>query len=124
MRNDLLLKIADHVETVSPDSLVMNVWLGRGGTIGCAIGHSASILPELEWKNCVLGQIPFFNKKPGIEGVAELLEIEFDEARCLFLRSYYTSVTPQIIADRIRDFVKERDIVKKIQKSLKKQNYV
>lgn len=115
MKTEIMLAIADHLDTVKQDfHWYMGCWklTSRCGTRACAIGHTVHLIPGLSIE-CVKEEndteirrvyTPYFSGLKGFRAVSEALEISYIDAISLFSEE---TKTPSDVASDIRKYVRE-----------------
>ena len=124
MRRDLLAQLADHLDTVDPDTFDMEVWrrdepLRSCGFAGCAIGHAVG-LPGFEDLKLArsyddaLGYYPIYGFDTHMDAVRSFFGISLYDALRLFDPTFYDTVydvddvsviSPKMVASKIRGFI-------------------
>lgn len=124
MRRDLLAQLADHLDTVDPDTFDMEIWrqderFKSCGFSGCAIGHAIG-LPGFEdlklmGSNASLrAYCPIHGDNTSMEAVASFFEMPSSEASRLFDPMFHDTVydvddtseiSPKMVAAKIREFI-------------------
>jgi len=121
MDTEKLLKMADFVETLPEENFDLSIWkqVNLCGTVCCAVGWAIEkkLFPELSFRHVYCSNYPVPRILPentryellGFDAVSEVFNISWTEAKWLFSsRSYLqTRVTPKMVSERIRTFVKE-----------------
>lgn len=119
MNVERLLKLADHLGTVPLERFDMFSW--KCGTLACAVGHACSI-PEFQNAGLHLHRrsglnfstvAPVFGDYDGWGAVHLFFDLNIRDADFLFSENEYPEQarTPAGVADRIREFVVERQSV-------------
>lgn len=124
MRRDLLIQLADHLDTVDPDTFDMEVWrrnepLKSCGFAGCAIGHAVG-LPGFEGLKLARTDIHALDYYPvcgfdtNYDAVGSFFGISLYDAARLFDPYFYdtaydvddsSTISPKMVATEIRRFI-------------------
>ena len=124
MRRDLLIQLADHLDTVDPDTFDMEVWrrnepLKSCGFAGCAIGHAVG-LPGFEGLKLArtdiyaLDYYPVYGSYTNYDAVGSFFGISPSDAARLFDPYFYntaydvddsSTISPKMVATEIRRFI-------------------
>ena len=117
-----LLLVASAMQDVALDRFDMGAWRCRNRCqfAGCSIGWAIELIPEFRQHGLVLEQQnlcspwePHYKNKRGIFAVMEFFDLPREDAECLFMPEWYNPdhVSPFDVAERIRNYVKERSNV-------------
>ena len=130
MKTDKLNTLANFMDDLPRKSCHMPTWAADDatefscGSSGCACGWAATIFRKEGWSfdiSCPMGAVPTFGVSSGAAAFARFFEIPLDSAWSITMPStsvhhpsYYDqfkvitfeSVTPQMVATRIRDIIR------------------
>lgn len=124
MRRDLLIQLADHLDTVDPDTFDMEIWRRDEppkscGFAGCAIGHAIG-LPGFEDLKLARADIyaldyyPVYGSYTNVNAVGSFFGISPYDAARLFDPYFYDTaynvddisvISPKMVASKIREFI-------------------
>ena len=114
MNQDRLLKLANHLRTVAPETFDLASWSCGGAA--CAVGHACTI-PEFQaqgikmgpYEGLLLGSgVPRFGQYSGWPAVRAFFCLTWDQAQELFAGHCYPAGLDGAhhVADRIEEFVR------------------
>jgi hypothetical protein len=117
MKSDLLLELANHLDTIDPSVFDLGRWksqlpVNECGHAGCAIGHGSDIFWDMGLrlaKDDAGTFIPTFNNYRSWRAVEKFFDLNEEESKYLFAERKYEKKTltlPSEVSDRIRNFIK------------------
>ena len=109
MNAERLLRLADHLETVPPETFDLSTW--KCSSFACAVGHAADI-PKFAAAGFSVYNLPCYNGKTGRAAVFKFFGIGAETFKRLFLAESYGGASNHfpkplslVVADRIREMV-------------------
>lgn len=114
MRTDLLLQLAEHLETLDEDTWHFNFFFSPCGTMACALGHCPDLWPN-SWrvKTTAFGyRLIGPNNNFPVEGACDFFNIDYPTAANIFMNDNWfygtgnNNVTKEMVAKEIRKLTK------------------